>query len=245
MRRYKLTIEYDGTGLCGWQRQDEGETVQGLVEEAIYRFCGERVTVHCAGRTDAGVHARGQIAHIDLSKDWPEYKVMHAVNFHLLPARVAILKAEHVTEAFHSRFSATGRRYLYRIINRSAPLGIDNGYAWHVTKSLDTDTMREAAQHLIGHYDFSTFRDSQCQAKTAMKTLDELRLEIQGEEILIHAAARSFLHHQVRNMVGSLALVGRGKWSVADFITARDAKDRRAGGPTAPADGLYLMEVTY
>ena len=244
--RFKLTIEYDGTGLVGWQRQDEGASVQGLIEKAILQFCSEELTVTAAGRTDAGVHALGQVAHVDLAKDWTEYQVMHAINFHLVDTRVSILKAEKVSDEFHARFSAKGRRYLYKIANRSARLALDQNRAWHVAPKLDAKAMQEAAKHLIGHHDFTTFRDSECQAASPMKTLDELRVEkISESEIHIHAAAKSFLHHQVRNMVGSLTMVGKGKWSVDDFIKARDAKDRRAGGPTAAAEGLYFVEVSY
>lgn len=246
MPRFKLTIEYDGTGLVGWQRQDEGTSVQGLLEKSIHAFCGEQLTVTAAGRTDAGVHALGQVAHVDLAKDWTEYQVMHAINFHLMDTRVAVLKAEQVTEEFHARFSAKGRRYLYRIANRSSRLALDLNRAWHVNTKLDVAAMQEAATHLVGHHDFTTFRDSQCQSKSPIKTLDDLRVEqISETEIHIHAAAKSFLHHQVRNMAGSLSMVGKGNWSVEDFIKARDAKDRRAGGPTAAADGLYFVEVTY
>lgn len=246
MPRYKLTLEYDGTDLYGWQRQDGLITGQGLLEDAVESFCGERVTSQCAGRTDAGVHARGQVVHIDLKKEWDAFRVQEALNFYLKTEPLTVLESERVTEDFHARFSATGRRYLYRIINRRPPPSIDRARAWHVVAPLDVEAMQDAAQELLGHHDFTTFRDSQCQSKSPMKTLDELRIErIDAEELHIHAASRSFLHHQVRNMVGSLSLVGSGKWTKQDLIHARDARDRRAGGPTAAACGLYLMAVTY
>lgn len=246
MPRYKLTVEYDGTHLYGWQRQDGLRTGQGLLEDAVESFCGERITSQCSGRTDAGVHALGQVIHIDLQKDWEPFRVFEALNFYLKKAPVSILHSELVDEDFHARFSAKGRRYLYRIINRRAPLSLDKYRAWHVVPELDVEAMQEAAQVLVGHYDFTTFRDSQCQAKSPMKTLDELRFErINDEEIHVHAASRSFLHHQVRNMVGSLSLVGSGKWTKDDLAAARDAKDRRAGGPTASASGLYLVSVAF
>lgn len=245
MPRYKLSIEYDGTDLFGWQKQPEGNTGQNYLEAAIKLFCGEEVNTICAGRTDSGVHARGQVAHIDLSKDHADFQVMQAINFHLVNTPVAVVKAEKVSDDFNARFSAIRRRYFYRIINRSARLTIDQDRAWLVHKPLDATTMHEAAQLLVGTHDFTTFRDTLCQAKSPIKTLEELRIERQGDELHIHTAARSFLHHQVRNMVGSLVLVGRGKWSKDDLAKALAAKDRRAGGPTAPAAGLYFMEVTY
>ncbi|WP_142849092.1 tRNA pseudouridine(38-40) synthase TruA [Telmatospirillum sp. J64-1] len=245
MPRYKLTLEYDGTDLVGWQRQDSGPSVQQHLEEAVFRFCGEEVRAHAAGRTDAGVHALGQVAHVELSRDYPTDRIRDAINFYLKPAPVAVLEAERVPDDFHARFSAVGRSYLYRIVNRRARLVIGAGYAWWIPKPLNAEAMHEAAQHLVGHYDFSTFRAAECQGNTPFKTLDRLDVERQGDEILIRAAARSFLHHQVRNMVGTLKLVGEGKWTVADFIKARDACDRRAGGQTAPACGLYFTGVVY
>ncbi|MGB1540264.1 MAG: tRNA pseudouridine synthase A, partial [Rickettsiales bacterium] len=191
MPRYKLTLEYDGTGLYGWQRQDEGETGQSLLENAVHAFCGERITSQIAGRTDAGVHALAQVAHIDLTRDWPEFKVMHALNHFLQDTQLSVLKAEQVTEDFHARFSAKGRRYLYRIINRRAPLSLDLGRAWQVPQPLDVDAMNDACSVLLGHHDFTSFRDSDCQAKSPVKTLDELHFErIDGEEIHLHAASR-------------------------------------------------------
>lgn len=247
MARFKLTVEYDGIGIHGWQRQDDVPTGQGFLEKAIHQFSGETVTVHCAGRTDAGVHARGQVVHFDLhNKPFTAFRVMEALNFYLKDTQLAVLEAEEVTEDFHARFSATGRRYLYRLINRRAPLAIDANRAWQVSEKLDVDAMQDATQELLGHHDFSSFRDSECQAKSPMRTLDELRIERIGEEELhIHTASRAFLHHQVRIMVGSLYLIGKGKWTRADLAAARDARTRHAGGPTAPAYGLYLTKVCY
>lgn len=247
MQRFKLTLEYDGVGLHGWQRQDGLPTGQGHLEQAIAAFCGEQVTVHCAGRTDAGVHARAQVVHFDLQhKTFSAFRVMEALNFHLRESRLSVLDSQEVGEDFHARFSATGRRYLYRIINRRAPLAIDANRAWQISEVLDVAAMQDAAQELLGTHDFTSFRDSECQAKSPIKTLDELRLERVGaDELHIHAASRSFLHHQVRIMVGSLYLVGKGKWTRADLAAARDARARKAGGPTAPAEGLYLTHVHY
>jgi len=244
--RYRLTVEYDGTNLYGWQRQDGLPTGQRLLEDAVHSFSGERVTSQCAGRTDAGVHALGQVIHIDLSKEWQPFRIMEALNFYLKKAPVSIVDVEPVSEEFHARFSAKGRRYLYRIINRRAPLALEANRALHVVMPLDMEAMQDAAEELLGHHDFTTFRDSQCQSSSPMKTLDELRFErISDEEIHVHAASRSFLHHQVRNMVGSLVLVGTGKWTRQNLADARDARDRKAGGPTVSASGLYLVSVSY
>ena len=245
MTRYKITIEYDGGGFVGWQRQDNGPSVQAALEEAVFRFCGERVLVEGAGRTDAGVHALGQVAHLDLEKDTTADTVMKAVNFHLKPAPVAVLSAEAVSDDFHARFSAIRRSYLYRIVNRRAPLALERGHAWFVPQPLDAGAMHAAAQVLVGHHDFTSFRASECQAKSPVKTLDLLRVDRLGELIEIRAEARSFLHHQVRNFVGSLKLVGDGKWSAQDLKAALEARDRAAAGPTAPAAGLYLTAVGY
>jgi tRNA pseudouridine38-40 synthase len=245
MPRYRMTIEYDGLGFVGWQRQENGLSVQQVLEEAIGRFCGEAVTLACAGRTDAGVHARGQVAHFDLGREVREETVRDAVNFHAKPHRVAVLRVERVGEDFHARFSARGRAYLYRIVNRRAPLALDKSRAWWVPAPLDEKAMRAAAAHLVGRHDFSTFRASLCQAASPVKTLDVLDVWRDGEEIRLNARARSFLHHQVRNMVGTLKLVGEGKWTPDDVRAALAARDRRRGGPTAPACGLYLMEVSY
>ncbi|WP_340116659.1 tRNA pseudouridine(38-40) synthase TruA [Pelagibius sp. 7325] len=245
MTRYKITVEYDGGGFVGWQRQDNGPSVQAALEEAVFRFCGERVLVEGAGRTDAGVHALGQAAHFDLGKDTTADTVMKAVNFHLKPAPVAVLSAEEVAADFHARFSAIRRSYLYRIVNRRAPLALERGRAWFVPHPLDAGAMHEAAQLLVGHHDFTSFRASECQAKSPVKTLDVLSVQRGGALIEVRAEARSFLHHQVRNFVGSLKLVGEGKWSAADLKTALEARDRAAAGPTAPPAGLYLTEVGY
>ena len=249
MNRYKLTIEYDGRGLVGWQRQDNGPSVQQLLEEAGAKLAGHEVAVVGAGRTDAGVHAGGQVAHVDLKKDLAPDRVRDGLNFWMRAegreTQVAVLSADRVPEEFHARFSAIGRRYLYRIVNRRAPLTVLRGLAWQVTRQLDADAMHPAAQCLIGRHDFSSFRATECQAKSPLKTLDRLDVVRQGEEILIHAEARSFLHHQVRNMVGSLKWVGEGRWSADDLAAALAACDRRAGGPTAPPDGLSLTGVLY
>ena len=245
MPRYKLTIEYDGTGFAGWQRQANGLSVQEALETAVTRFCGERVTVHGAGRTDAGVHALGQTAHLDLTRTVLPEVLRSAINHHLRPAAISILAAEPVPEDFDARLSATSRVYRYRILNRRAPPALDRGRVWQVAPPLDLSAMCEGAWHLVGHHDFSTFRDSLCQAKSPLKTLDALDLRRAGDEIHIEARARSFLHRQVRNMAGTLKLVGLGRWRPDDVARALAARDRRAGGPTAPAEGLYLVEVRY
>lgn len=245
MPRYRLILEYDGTGFVGWQRQDNGLAVQQVVEEAIERFSGERVPLFAAGRTDAGVHALGQVAHFDLVRDVGAATVRDAINFHLRPAAVAVRVAERAADDFHARFSATGRAYCYRVINRRAPLVLDHDRAWWVPVPLDAAAMHVAAQELIGQHDFSSFRAAPCQAKSPVKTLNALDVARDGDEIRIIARARSFLHHQVRNMVGTLKLVGEGKWTADDVRRALAARDRAAGGPTAPACGLYLTDVLY
>jgi len=245
MPRYRLILEYDGTEFVGWQRQDNGFSVQQAVEEAITRFSGEEATVFAAGRTDAGVHALGQVAHVDLMRDWPADTVRDAVNFHLKPAPVSVLSAEMADDEFHARFSAKERVYRYRIVNRRAPLAIGRGHAWWVPSPLDADAMATAAQTLVGRHDFTTFRASICQAKSPVKTLDSLDVHREGEVIEVEARARSFLHHQVRNMVGTLKWVGEGKWTSADIEAALAAKDRARGGPTAPPEGLFLVRVRY
>lgn len=245
MPRYKLTIEYDGTPFAGWQMQANAPSIQERLREAIAAFCGEPFIPRGAGRTDSGVHARGQVAHIDLARDWPPDTVMKAVNYHLKPAPIAILACEKVDETFDARFSARARHYLYRIINRPAPLALDRDHAWRVWPRLDAAAMAEAAQHLVGRHDFTTFRAAECQARSPLKTLDRVDVERAGDEIAIHASARSFLHHQVRSMVGSLKLVGEGKWSPADLRDALAAHDRTRCGAMAPACGLYLMSVDY
>jgi len=243
--RYRLTLEYDGAGYVGWQRQENGPSIQGALETAIHAFCGETVTAIAAGRTDAGVHALGQVAHVDLAKDWEAETVQGAVNQHLRPQPIAILAVRQVGDDFHARFSAVERRYLYRIVCRRAPLTLDRGRAWLISRPLDAAAMHEAAQVLIGHHDFSTFRDAQCQAKSPVKTLDDLAVRQDGDLIHVVARAPSFLHRQVRSMVGSLTHVGEGKWTRADLKAALEARDRRACGVIAPPDGLYLAAVGY
>jgi tRNA pseudouridine38-40 synthase len=245
MQRWKLTIEYDGKPFVGWQRQDNGPSVQGAIEHAILKLTGEAITIIAAGRTDAGVHGRGQVAHADVQKEFEAHKLQDAINAHLRPHPVAILHAEKVAELFHARFDATARHYVYRIINRRSPLTIEAGYAWQVGADLDDTAMHTAAQFLIGHHDFTTFRASECQAKSPIKTLDVLRVTRSGANIDISASARSFLHHQVRSIVGSLKLVGTGKWSPGDMREALNARNRAACGPVAPPDGLCLMRVDY
>jgi len=245
MTRWKLTIEYDGNPFVGWQHQKNGLSVQEALERAVLGFCGETVRVHGAGRTDAGVHALGQVAHVDIERRTRPQTVRDALNAHLRPLPVAVLAAEPAPDNFHARLSARERAYLYRIVNRRAPLALMRGRAWQVQKPLDEMAMHAAAQVLVGRHDFTSFRASLCQARSPVKTLDQLSVVRDGDEIRVSARARSFLHHQVRNMVGTLKLVGEGKWTRDDVATALDARDRAAGGPTAPADGLYLVEVVY
>lgn len=248
MPRYKLTIEYDGTPYVGWQRQQGQPSVQGALEEAAQQFLQAPVEFVCSGRTDAGVHARGQVAHVDFPVARKPFNICEGLNVILLPQPISVLAAEEVDEDFHARFNATKRHYLYRIINRSSRLALDSTRAWHIFKPLDLDAMREAAQHLVGTHDFTTFRSTQCQSKSPVKTLDDIRIVQRAntpEQVMIYVSARSFLHHQVRNLVGTLSLVGTGKWTPAQVREALQARDRRAGGPTAPAHGLYFMRVEY
>ncbi len=245
MPRYKLTIEYDGGPFVGWQRQANGPSVQQAIEEAIRGFSGETVVVKGAGRTDAGVHALGQVAHIDLGRDWVPDKVRDAINAHLRPAPVSILSAEAVADDFDARFSAVKRHYLYRILDRRPPPVLDAGRVWHVPMRLDTDAMHAAAQALVGLHDFTTFRASECQARSPVKTLDRLDVSREGAEIAVRASARSFLHNQVRSMVGALKKVGEGRWPVGEVAAALEARDRTRSGPVAPPDGLYLVAVDY
>lgn len=245
MPRYKLIIEYDGTPFLGWQVQDGGLTVAGVLEEALEKLSGERAKVSGAGRTDAGVHALGQVAHINLAKDWEADVIRDGMNAHLRPHPVAILLAEKAGGDFDARFSATQRHYLYRILNRRADLALDRSRVWRVARPLDEQKMQEAAQHLIGNHDFTTFRSTECQAKSPVKTLDVLEVTRHGQEIRIEASARSFLHNQVRSIVGSLEQVGEGRWSPGDMKRALQARDRSACGPVAPPDGLYLVKVDY
>ena len=243
--RFKLTLEYDGGPFQGWQRLGDAPSVQGALEDAVEKLTGAKSEVVGAGRTDAGVHARGQVAHVDLEKPFEAWKLAEALNAHLRPAPIAVLKAEEAAPDFHARFDATNRAYLYCIINRRAPLTLEHGHAWRLAASLDADAMHVAAQRLVGQHDFTTFRDSQCQAKSPIKTLDRCDVARDGEEIQIRCEARSFLHRQVRSMVGTLAEVGLGKMSADDVAAALAAKDRALCGPVAPADGLYLMRVDY
>ncbi len=254
MARWKITIEYSGTGYAGWQRQENVPSIQQSIEEAIKGFCQQDIGLHAAGRTDAGVHARAQIAHFDLDygdRPLEGADLVKALNAHLRPRPISILRAEKADENFHARFSAVNKLYTYRIINRiSAPV-LEKDRVWHFRRPLDVRQMRKAASFLRGHHDFTTFRDSQCQAKSPEKTLDRLDIEelvydgCGGKEIRIHAEARSFLHHQIRNFAGSLVLVGEGKWEPEDMKKALEARDRTRGGPTAPAEGLYLVRIDY
>lgn len=245
MPRYRLLIEYDGRPFNGFQAQDGLPTIQGAIERAVKAFCGEDLRLQAAGRTDTGVHARGQVVHVDLAKDWPAETVRNALNAHLVPQPIAVLEASVAPEGWHARFSAKERRYLYRILNRMAPPALDQGRVWHVKKPLDAGAMHEAAQALVGHHDFTTFRDLGCQAKSPMKTLDLASVRREGDEVLLEFASRSFLHRQVRSMTGTLAEVGVGRWTRADLVAALEARDRRACGPVAPAEGLYLTGVSY
>jgi tRNA pseudouridine38-40 synthase len=245
MPRYKLTIEYDGTPFVGWQVQDNALSVQGVLTEAVAAFAGERAVVGGAGRTDAGVHALGQVAHVELTRDWPADTVRDALNAHLRPHPIAVLAAERVAGDFDARFSAIRRHYRYRIVNRRADLALDVLRAWRVPRRLDATAMHAAAQQLIGKHDFTTFRSTECQAKSPVKTLDRLDVTRDGDEVCVTATARSFLHNQVRSMVGSLVHVGDGKWSVDDFAAALAARDRAACGQVAPPQGLYLVRVEY
>lgn len=243
--RWKLTLEYDGTPFVGWQRQENGLSVQQVLEEAIEKFSSERGETIVAGRTDAGVHALGQVAHFDTEKMRTAREVRDGLNFHLRPHPVVVVAAEAVESTFNARTSAVERRYLYRILNRKTPTALLKNKVWVLGYDLDVEAMHRAGQVLVGHHDFSTFRAAECQAKSPMRTLDSLTVSRVGEEIHIEARARSFLHHQIRNITGSLSLVGRGKWSVEDMRHALEAKNRCAGGPTAPPDGLYFMRVLY
>ena len=245
MPRYRLTLEYDGTAFNGYQAQAGLPSVQETVETAIFGFSGERIRLQAAGRTDTGVHATGQVVHADLEKEWPARTVLNAVNAHLVDQAVSVLDAQVAEGDWHARFSATERRYLYRILNRPAPPALDKGRVWHVKKPLDVEAMHAAAQELVGHHDFTTFRDLACQARSPVKTLDHAAVSQVGEEVHLTFAARSFLHRQVRSMAGTLAEVGAGRWTRHDVKAALDARDRTACGPVAPAHGLYLTGVGY
>ena len=245
MTRFRLIVEYDGRPFMGWQRQPHGPSVQQAIEEAVTRITGEAAAVHAAGRTDAGVHAEAMAAHVDIGKAIPPFRLMEALNAHLRPQPIAILACAIAPDDWHARFSCTGRRYAYRIANRRAPLALDAGRAWHVAVPLDAEAMHTAAQRLVGRHDFTTFRSVHCQSESAVKTLDRLAVSRYGDDIEVEAAARSFLHHQVRSMVGCLMLVGRGKWSADDLAAALAAKDRAALGLNAPPDGLYFAGAEY
>lgn len=245
MPRYRLTIEYDGTAYHGFQVQADQPTVQGAIEAAIEAFCGETVRLFAAGRTDSGVHATGQVIGFDLARTWPARTVMNALNAHLIKDAVAVLDCVEATPDWHARFSATGRRYLYRILVRPARPALDRGRVWHVRDALDLTAMQTAAQHLVGQHDFTTFRDINCQAASPVKTLDVATVDTLGQEVHLTFAARSFLHRQVRSMTGSLVQVGLGRWTPQDLAAALEARDRSRCGPVAPSDGLYLTGVTY
>lgn len=256
MPRYKLIIEYDGSGYAGWQTQPGQPSIQEALETAVLKFSGVKTEVAGAGRTDAGVHATAQVAHVDLPRETDPFKVMQGINYYLfneggdipaapIPNRIAVLRAEPAPDDFHARFSAKRRHYVYRIINRRSRLGLEAGRAWHVIEPLDAEKMHKAAQYLLGNHNFTSFRDSECQAKSPVKTLDKLDVKRIGEEVRITTNARSFLHHQVRIMAGTLALVGKGKWKPEDVRAALKAADRTKSGPTAPPEGLYLVGVEY
>ena len=245
MTRFRFTVEYDGRPFMGWQRQPHGPSVQQAIEAALFTITGEKAAVHAAGRTDAGVHAVAMVAHADVAKDIAPDRLMGALNARLRPAPVAILACAAMADDWHARFSCVGRRYVYRIINRRAPLALDAGRAWQIAVPLDAAAMHAAAQILVGRHDFTTFRSAHCQSDSAIKTLDRLDVRRTGATIEVEAAARSFLHHQVRSMVGCLMLVGRGKWTGADLRHALDAADRAALGLNAPPDGLYFVEARY
>ena len=245
MPRYKCTIESDGPDFHGWQRQDNVPSVQDVIENALFSFCGEKAKICTAGRTDAGVHATGQVAHFDLHTAQDTFKIMNAVNFHISDNPIALLLVEEVDEEFHARFSAKKRYYMYRIINRRAKLTIEQNRAWQIPLELDVNKMQEAANYLVGNHDFTSFRDSECQSNSPIKTIDEIRLERNGDEICIYISAKSFLHHMVRNITGTLKMVGTGKWKAEYMNEILAARNRCSAGPTAPACGLYLTKVTY
>jgi tRNA pseudouridine38-40 synthase len=245
MPRYKLTIEYDGRHFVGWQRQKNGPSIQETIETAFAGFCGHAVTIRGAGRTDAGVHALGQVAHADLARDWDPHVLREALNAYLRPNSVAVVEITPASNTFDARFSALRRHYLYRIVNRRAPLALDCGRAWLVKRALDAGAMHEAGQTLIGTHDFTTFRAAACQAASPIRTLETLDVSKDGDVIMIKTSARSFLHHQVRSMVGSLEAVGSGKWRAADLSAALESCDRARCGMVAPADGLYFAAVDY
>ena len=245
MTRWRLTVEYDGGPFLGWQRQDQGPTIQSTIEAAILHITGERASVHVAGRTDAGVHALAMEAHADIAKPLTAQRLREGLNALVRPAPVTILAAEPVAADWHARFSCTGRRYLYRLLDRRPPPAIERARLWHIPVPLDEVAMRDAAAILVGHHDFTTFRSTHCQSASPLKTLDSLTIERVGEELHVRAAARSFLHHQVRSMVGCLMLVGRGQWTTADMAAALSARDRAALGLNAPPHGLYFVSASF
>ena len=245
MTRWKLTIEYDGSPFMGWQRQEHGRSVQQALEEALQRMTGEQAAFHAAGRTDAGVHALAMTAHVDVERNLTPHRLREGLNALVRPQPISVLEVETVKDDWHARFSCVGRRYLYRILNRRVPPALDVGKVWHIAVPLDVEAMREGASHLIGRHDFTTFRSAQCQSDSPVKTLDRLEVSRAGEEIHVEAAARSFLHHQVRSMVGCLALVGRDQWRPEDIRKALEARDRSALGFNAPPHGLYFVEAIY
>ncbi len=245
MPRYRFTVEYDGSAYNGFQAQKDQPTVLGALEDAIKAFSGQDVRIAAAGRTDTGVHATGQTCHVDLEKDWPARTVMNAMNAHMMEEAVSVLDCVPVSDDWHARFTANGRKYLYRILNRPGRPAIDRGHVWHVKKELDAEAMHVAAQYLLGQHDFTTFRDAQCQAQSPIKTMDVARVTRVGQEVHLVFEARSFLHRQVRSMTGSLAEVGLGRWTPEEFKAALDAASRVRCGPVAPSDGLYLTGVSY
>lgn len=245
MTRWRLTVEFDGGPFMGWQRQDHGPSVQQTLEDAIHRMTGEDATVHAAGRTDAGVHGLAMTAHTDITRDVTDHRLREGLNALVRPDPVSVTAVEQVSDDFHARFSCVGRRYLYRILNRRAPPALDHGKVWHIALPLDAEAMAKGAGHLVGHHDFTTFRSVNCQSASPVKTLDSLTVERVGDEIHIRAAARSFLHHQVRSMVGCLAMVGKGQWAPDDVKKALAARDRQALGLNAPPEGLYFVEAIY
>jgi tRNA pseudouridine38-40 synthase len=245
MTRFALTLEFDGGPFMGLQRQDHGPSVQEAVERAVFEVTGETVTMHSAGRTDSGVHALAMVSHVDIAKAMTPFRLMEALNARLRPAPIAVLACEARPDDWHARFSCVGRRYIYRIRNRRAPLTLERGRAWHVTRPLDAEAMQRAAQALVGRHDFTTFRSAHCQARDPVKTLDRLDVWRDGDQVLIEAEARSFLHHQVRSLVGTLALVGLGQWREGQVAEALAAKDRAQLGLNAPAEGLYFVEARY
>lgn len=245
MQRYRAIVEYDGTHYAGWQRQPESPTIQDAIEQAFFKLTQETMCIYGAGRTDAGVHAKGQVIHFDMTKHMPSFKIRDAINYYLKPQPISLIDVIEVPPTFHARFTALSRSYLYRIVNRYSTLALEQHRVWRVPQPLNINAMKRAAESLRGTHDFSTFRSTDCQAKSPIKTLDHFTIDQNHEDIQFFVKARSFLHHQVRNMVGSLVYVGLNKWTVDDFIQAKDAKDRRRGGPKAPACGLYFLKAHY